>query len=94
MLMCVCVCVFSLCRESPDIILKDKLIISDVVLSQPHHRSIFLARAPSRTRCATPVCTTYDGLNKVSSSYVFIKTIFLKRGKNNRQKDKMLLQKI
>jgi hypothetical protein len=33
MLMC-CVCVFSFYRESPDMILGDKPLISDVVLSQ------------------------------------------------------------
>jgi hypothetical protein len=33
MLMC-CVCVFSLHRESPDMILVDKPLISEVVLSQ------------------------------------------------------------
>jgi hypothetical protein len=30
----VCVCTFSLCRESPDMILRDKSLISEVVLSQ------------------------------------------------------------
>jgi hypothetical protein len=29
-----CVCIFSLCRESPDMILGDKTLISKVVLSQ------------------------------------------------------------
>jgi hypothetical protein len=33
MLMC-CVCAFLLCRESPDIILGDKSLISEMVLSQ------------------------------------------------------------
>jgi hypothetical protein len=32
--MCVCVCAFSLRRESPDMILGDKPLISEVVLSQ------------------------------------------------------------
>jgi hypothetical protein len=33
--LCVCVCVFSLHRESPDMILRDKPLISEVVLSHP-----------------------------------------------------------
>jgi hypothetical protein len=40
----VCVCAFSLHRESPDMILGDKHLISEVVLSQPPCR-----RLPSRT---------------------------------------------
>jgi hypothetical protein len=32
----VCVCAFSLRRESPDMILGDKPLIFEVVLSQPH----------------------------------------------------------
>jgi hypothetical protein len=34
MVVYVCVCAFSLCRESPEIILGDKPLISEMVLSQ------------------------------------------------------------
>jgi hypothetical protein len=36
-----CVCVFSLRRESPDMILGDQPLISDVVLSQGAERAVF-----------------------------------------------------
>jgi hypothetical protein len=40
----VCVCAFSLRRESPDMILGDKPLIFEVVLSQPLYSSVLVPR--------------------------------------------------
>jgi hypothetical protein len=44
MLMCVCVCAFSLRRESPDMILGDKPLIYEVVLSHSFNYQIVIIK--------------------------------------------------
>jgi hypothetical protein len=67
MLLCVCVCAFSFHRESPDMILGDKPLISEVVLSQflSQHSHWSSSLKPSicwwqTNRLTGPISLAYD----------------------------------
>jgi hypothetical protein len=69
----VCVCAFSLRRESPDMILGDKPLIFEVVLSQPSTSSSILVVAIAGPIDSAPQGSTIDVFFNLDGDYCQIR---------------------